>query len=86
MLLGRVVVDQFLGPLCDAGELASDPEFAFSYSVRRHASPQYTPPSVCLSHARQKSGDQFMLLDIVWGSGAEERAELNFIEVEGAKE
>lgn len=40
MLLGLVVVDQDIGPLCDAGELASDPEFAFSYSVRRHASPQ----------------------------------------------
>jgi hypothetical protein len=39
----------------DAGELEPD---ATSYSARRQASEQYTLPSVCLSQARQKSGDQ----------------------------
>jgi hypothetical protein len=42
----------------DIGELEFD---ATSYSAKRQASEQYTLPSVCLSQARQKSGDQSML-------------------------
>ena len=47
----------------EAAELVVDG--AFSYSARRQASEQYTPPSVCLSQDRQKSGDQSISIDIV---------------------
>jgi hypothetical protein len=56
------------GPLDDAGEEAGEPAFdeATSYSARRQASEQYTLPSVCLSQARQKSGDQSIAFAIVF--------------------
>lgn len=51
----------------EEGDDAADPEFdeATSYSANRHDSEQYTLPSVCLSHARQKSGDQSIAVAIV---------------------
>lgn len=49
------------------GDDAAEPAFddATSYSARRQASEQYTLPSVCLSQARQKSGDQSISMVIV---------------------
>ena len=49
------------------GDDAAEPVFddATSYSARRQASEQYTLPSVCLSQARQKSGDQSIPMVIV---------------------
>lgn len=46
----------------EAGEFELD---ATSYSARRQDSEQYTLPSVCLSQARQKSGDQSISIVIV---------------------
>lgn len=66
-MLDGLVVGHETGPRREVGDEAVEPAFdeAFSYSDRRQASEQYTLPSVCLSQARQKSGDQSISKDIV---------------------
>jgi hypothetical protein len=71
-LFAGLVAGHETGPREDVGDEAVEPAFeeAFSYSVNRHASEQYTFPSVCLSQARQKSGDQSISKDIeCYGGG-----------------
>lgn len=62
------MVDHETGLRAEVGYEAGEPvvEDATSYSVRRQASEQYTLPSVCLSQARQKSGDQSISVVIVY--------------------
>jgi hypothetical protein len=66
-----VVVGHVNGPRDEVGDDAAEPALeATSYSARRQASEQYTLPSVCLSQARQKSGDQsisIVMLNVVVG-------------------
>lgn len=66
-MVDGLVVGQERGPRGEVGDDAAEPAFddATSYSARRQASEQYTLPSVCLSQARQKSGDQSISMVIV---------------------